>query len=1247
MTQHAGKYQSKCHGTPMSAMEGRLFFRLNLNDSSSEIATSKAKKRKLDNLQLIPGESSGNAPLSGYFFVPSDLSQSNFAEYLVSVPFTLLKKLCEAVVYNLKVVISKYSIAPLPTTALDCQPSAALLEVFSEGFSLLEEHPAPSMADVVLTLRELALKEMVERDGKLKSGSKEKYDIEAVVEAVSPIVAMDPTDPFALVEVHDPTLRHISCVLVMRGNHALQWHSALQPGETWQFRRLAMQSWRVPKVLMCKAVFLHLKHRIPPRVYIFSKETTLQFVKYPSGNSEPSTNSLTPSLPATTDPLVSLQGKIHHVDTKEVVRSGKKYHMCASIALVPINVVEVKNQNVCRLIVTNYPLATGIQLGIVKGAILRAVNVHALGQFNGSEQVFGACLRSTISLVCSSTEASSNGKGFSSLDLQESINSHSLERGSNVRAFKTPIRPFFIGNWKYSYHESNFKKNTKNWLHRCFPVTDSDPTSVAPLPSVATVVETVEGFTATQRTKTSARNPYAEFFDHGHEEGRFEDKSREDVAGCNFSRDEESCRETHSCMGMNEIRLACLQVLIQRLRTLIKTSMVSKYWTGSIHLTPEQLQKEQSEGTPSSVCIGGYVGALNLNNEPVSLSDRICQLVVRFVAPSSAAMGDFIVGKLHSAIVSCYFLSVPSETERSPESVVNTQTLPLTLPLFRSTVGGMTLIRLDDYLIVAAVQLRCTKQYVISHHKNRLDSPGRNRNSNVTADSLDECLKNPAHWNTQKGAMGALLIRSRLRYAKVNTLGYAKSLLLTLTGIDSETNQGIEQSVKLTVGILRDSATLLAFKRATHEIVPEGMQVLEEEYVLGAMWWQIAANCRTSPLVNCGWDEYQNGSNASSVAVRLQVPCDKMSFNSRGYFRWECMLEALDVAFFEVCTSDKEHASDKSVIFQPSFDFIGTGKYYDGMLSRRPPRRSTPGGASGRTLGARWPSASFSGPEVTIADLFRLACESIGEQQPSILSPSLIRRLPGANFLGVVFCEVRCVCGACFEHLTRTKAFHDNVDDAEFHDEPSFWHNTNGDMESASRSKSRDKVQIPAFIMNAGLRCPNDCPIAMYQVHWECSGILDDGTGQAKLFAERDAALTLLDMPREMVDDIEKGIWSTADGILRFNKVLPPSSRLKEQIKWAQSRGYNGHQNPLMLLSAGTRAEYLLQHHCRSRLRQSLKLDYFVRCKPLAEGICHLNHTVVDAYSTRTTARNAIRCDVSSYSLPPLKLELLDCSIRP
>lgn len=393
-------------------MEGRLFFRLNLNDSSSEIATSKAKKRKLDNLQLIPGESSGNAPLSGYFFVPSDLSQSNFAEYLVSVPFTLLKKLCEAVVYNLKVVISKYSIAPLPTTALDCQPSAALLEVFSEGFSLLEEHPAPSMADVVLTLRELALKEMVERDGKLKSGSKEKYDIEAVVEAVSPIVAMDPTDPFALVEVHDPTLRHISCVLVMRGNHALQWHSALQPGETWQFRRLAMQSWRVPKVLMCKAVFLHLKHRIPPRVYIFSKETTLQFVKYPSGNSEPSTNSLTPSLPATTDPLVSLQGKIHHVDTKEVVRSGKKYHMCASIALVPINVVEVKNQNVCRLIVTNYPLATGIQLGIVKGAILRAVNVHALGQFNGSEQVFGACLRSTISLVCSSTEASSNGKGF-------------------------------------------------------------------------------------------------------------------------------------------------------------------------------------------------------------------------------------------------------------------------------------------------------------------------------------------------------------------------------------------------------------------------------------------------------------------------------------------------------------------------------------------------------------------------------------------------------------------------------------------------------------------------------------------------------------------------------------------------------------------------------------------------------------------------------------------------------------------
>jgi hypothetical protein len=40
--------------------------------------------------------------------------------------------------------------------------------------------------------------------------------------------------------------------------------------------------------------------------------------------------------------------------------------------------------------------------------------------------------------------------------------------------------------------------------------------------------------------------------------------------------------------------------------------------------------------------------------------------------------------------------------------------------------------------------------------------------------------------------------------------------------------------------------------------------------------------------------------------------------------------------------------------------------------------------------------------------------------------------------------------------------------------------------------------------------CPNGCLMEHSRIKWECSGVLDDGSGQAKLYAERDAALSLL-----------------------------------------------------------------------------------------------------------------------------------------
>lgn len=91
-------------------------------------------------------------------------------------------------------------------------------------------------------------------------------------------------------------------------------------------------------------------------------------------------------------------------------------------------------------------------------------------------------------------------------------------------------------------------------------------------------------------------------------------------------------------------------------------------------------------------------------------------------------------------------------------------------------------------------------------------------------------------------------------------------------------------------------------------------------------------------------------------------------------------------------------------------------------------------------------------------------------------------------------------------------------------------------------------------------------------------------------------------------------------------------------------------KNPLSLLEPGIRAEYLLHHHCRSSKEPRRPLEYFVRCKPLSDQIPHLHHTMVESsVLTRSINRSQEYAlgtqEVATYSLPQLKLALVDCGI--
>ena len=169
--------------------------------------------------------------------------------------------------------------------------------------------------------------------------------------------------------------------------------------------------------------------------------------------------------------------------------------------------------------------------------------------------------------------------------------------------------------------------------------------------------------------------------------------------------------------------------------------------------------------------------------------------------------------------------------------------------------------------------------------------------------------------------------------------------------------------------------------------------------------------------------------------------------------------------------------------------------------------------------------------------------------------------------------------------------------------------------------------------------------------------MIDDGSGQAKLYAERETALSLLGSGLR-VYDIEAGAWHLEGGVM-FQKAVPPKSFVKQAVLEAQAlaqaemnrrpartRRKLIDEDIIKFLTVEARAEYYMQQHCRKSSEPARSLDYYVRCKPLSKEAISLNQTSVEMAIPPVKDYMQASCmDVTTYSLPPLKLSLVDCSI--
>eukprot|EP00594_Rhizosolenia_setigera_P002593 CAMPEP_0178947812 /NCGR_PEP_ID=MMETSP0789-20121207/5108_1 /TAXON_ID=3005 /ORGANISM="Rhizosolenia setigera, Strain CCMP 1694" /LENGTH=189 /DNA_ID=CAMNT_0020628075 /DNA_START=42 /DNA_END=608 /DNA_ORIENTATION=+ len=162
-----------------------------------------------------------------------------------------------------------------------------------------------------------------------------------------------------------------------------------------------------------------------------------------------------------------------------------------------------------------------------------------------------------------------------------------------------------------------------------------------------------------------------------------------------------------------------------------------------------------------------------------------------------------------------------------------------------------------------------------------------------------------------------------------------------------------------------------------------------------------------------------------------------LSTKNNGYHdRWTCKhgLDGLEftelkLSFLSPCSALSNLDSiDKSIPCFPLFHTIGGQKYSPGMVGRNLKRRQT-----GELANFPLDEESSGVPTVTIQEIYlKLLSQSVKSLIPKDtknldkvrkngMSPSIVRRINQARFLGVQFCRARVFCLKCSKFYCMTK----------------------------------------------------------------------------------------------------------------------------------------------------------------------------------------------------------------------------------
>ncbi|KAI2503737.1 hypothetical protein MHU86_10718 [Fragilaria crotonensis] len=983
---------------------------------------------------------------AGLYFVPSGSDVAKV--YLLVVPQALLKVVCDAARFSRRVKLIRYAIIDLDS------PATGNKSNHGPDVALLELGMVEVTKDVVDPNTQIRGMNLTDFRNLEASNCRELHPIVGYIDSISPIIAVVPSDPFCLVEVFQPPHDEedtLSCVLVMKGDKALSCHAGMLPGDKIVIDSVQCQRWTVSHSLRSKG-YGHIQ--VPNRVLVVSDSKSILWQE------EDEVGSSVPLY------MAMVQGRVQGT-------TFTKGRLCC----IELTDGAVRH----KVFVENFPMSTNLQYGLRKGALVRAFNVHLL-LVSGSAAYFGACLRSTIVIVSTASEnvAVNTTPQRSIVATMEPENRALIPwQYTRIRcsAFRQALSMHLADNIDPSSIQGFSREDLVTVLHMLY----SSQEGKSPFGALAVRSDEVE-------VRSNRRDQFSEFFDHGREQVKGD---ATELHGCHLSSFNDKRLVGPMILSISRLRDVVMKLMEVRLAEWIEKLGEGKVQGGSVaslQLRSNEISRLFDGDDDGLLCIVGMLSALPTSDDIFLLGDSHCCSPITsekaFSLPECFAFQN-VACTLKVCVVSALCLGISSTNKKTSRCNLE----PWTQLEQPAQKGSCALLQIKGYLFIISIHVHCDTIGSTILQPSAASTSLKPRPSYTIEQMLD-----PQQVIEQDASFFGILCRHRLKFAKVKT-GQFQGTTLTLANCCNAEKRKVDanalstlQSLELKILTRLPDERKAEFMKSVQQMssISSG-SLLEEQLCLAASWWKMADGA-SSALIACGIDEMlkseldSHTSRANRFVPMIVVPTSSLSRGSYGFSRFKCDSVDIKVRLVEVC--DIDFPVDDA--FPASLTAIGNRQFSRGMIDRLSTGR--------RSLVGEFPSRQLLGMQsATLCDLHQDICTDMRMRSQSSLAPAMVRLVERHDFwVFPIVKSTSSVQDAIQIWFGFPRTIYLNYRVCQTHQE------TSGVPMAADIGRKRCR-----------LKCPSHCPSECGEVVWECSGLLDDGTGQCQLYAEREMALTL------------------------------------------------------------------------------------------------------------------------------------------